>query len=309
MSIRFSLPILLGLIALTSGAPLWAVTKVVSQGEVLLVRDEKGTQYGALRVEIIEPKKDRLVYRWLLPAEKAKSLATPDVRGGTMEVRQIRGRALVAFGPFVLEWHGGAGKKGLFSAHGNLGIQPMYVATSAIREPTRITDMVSGYAYEVATNREAPTPLGLVETLGDLPKARLGLAVEETLLLDENGIEIPSIRISRVDEESNAFSAGIREGQELVAINDREIYSAADFRGMISGIQVGEQVTLSVVENGEPKKIRFEAAARIASPGTRPAREIDPNLSPEERARLEKNQDVFEIMLESVEALRAIGYD
>ncbi len=289
--------------------PVWAVTKVVSQGEILLVRDEKGSQFGALRVETIEPKQDRLVYRWFLPSEKTKSLAGPDVRDGTVEVRQIRGRALVAFGPFVLEWHGGAGKKGLFSAHGNLGIQPMYVAASAIREPTRITDMASGYAYEVATNREVPTPLGLVETLGDLPKARLGIAVEETLLLDENGIEIPSIRISRVDEESNAFTAGTREGQELLAINDREIYSAADFRGLVSSLNVGEQVTLSVTENGEPKKIRFEATARIASPGTRPVREIDPNLSPEERERLEKNQDVFDIMLESVEALRAIGYD
>lgn len=286
-----------------------AVTKVVPSGHMLLMRDAKETQYGAIRMELIEPKKNRITYRWFLPPEKAYDLTSPEVLSGTVEIRQVRGRAVVAFGPFVLEWHGSAEQKGIFSAQGTLGTQPLYVASSGIHDPAKIRDMREGYHYEVATSREVPTPLGLTETFADLPKARLGIAVEEVFVKDQNGIELPALLISRIDEESKAFTSGLRERQELTAFNGVEIYSAADFHERLKEVKPGDTVKLTVIEDGVMKDFSFEADPRVPVMATQPQPTPDPKLSPEERARQVKDQEVLRLMQESVEALRAVHFD
>ncbi len=286
-----------------------AVTKVVASGQMLLMRDAKESQYGAIRLEMVEPKKNRIVYRWYLPPERAYDLSAQNVESGTVEIRQVRGRAVVAFGPFVLEWHGSSEQKGIFSAQGTLGTQPLYIASSGIHQATRIQDMRGGYLYEVATPREAPTPLGLVETFADLPKARLGLGVEEVFIKDDNGIEIPRVLINRIDEQSKAYDAGVREDQELTAFNGTEIYSAADFHESLKEVKPGDTVKLTVIENGETKDFQFEADPRVPVMALQPPPTPDPSLPPEERARQEKNMQVLRLMQESVEALRAVHFD
>jgi hypothetical protein len=294
---------------LLASQPSFAVTKVLSKGQMLLMRDAKEAQYGAVRAVQIEPKKNRMVFRWFLPPENSHNLAEPSVASGTVEVRQVRGRAVVAFGPFVLEWHGSAEGKGIFSANGALGIQPMFVASSAINEPTRLQNIKEGFKYELATTREVPSPLGLTETFADLPQARLGVAVAETFVKDDSGVELPTLRISGVDDESKAYAAGIRESQEVTAFNHEDIFSAADFHDHLKLIKPGDKVTLTILENGESRDIVFDAAQRVGSPSVQPTPTVDPSLPPEERARLEKNQDVLRVMQEAVEALRAVHFD
>lgn len=289
--------------------PSHAVTKVVAAGQMLLMRDDKETQYGAVRMERIEPKQNRIVYRWFLPPEKAYDLTAANVESGTVEIRQVRGRAVVAFGPFVLEWHGSAEQKGIFSANGTLGTQPLYIASSGIHDPSKIRDMREGYHYEVATPRETPTPLGLTEAFADLPKARLGIGVEEVFIKDENGLELPSLQINRIDTQSKAFEAGLREHQELVAFNGVEIFSAADFQERLKEVKPGDKVKLTVMQNGEMKDYQFEADTRVPTLSTQPQPTPDPNLPPEERARQAKDQEVLRLMQESVEALRARYFD
>jgi len=289
--------------------PSHAATKVVSSGQMLLMRDAKEIQYGAVRLERIEPKKNRIVSRWFLPPEKAYDLTALEVESGTVEIRQVRGRAVVAYGPFVLEWHGSTGEKGIFSAQGTLGTQPLYIASSGIHDPSKIRDMREGYHYEIATPREAPTPLGLTETFADLPKARLGLAVEEVFIKEENGLELPALLISRIDAQSKAYESGLRERQELVAFDGVEIFSAADFHERLKEVKPGDKVKLTVMQNGEMKVFQFEADPRVPVLTTQPQPTPDPNLPAEERARQAKDQEVLRLMQESLEALRAVHFD
>lgn len=301
--------ILVTLACLPLPTPSHAVTKVVASGQMLLMRDAKESQYGAVRLEKVEPKKNRITYRWFLPPEKTIDLTAREVESGTVEIRQVRGRAIVAFGPFVLEWHGSAGEMGIFSAQGTLGTQPLYIASSGIHDPSKIRDMRGGYVYEVATPREAPTPLGLTETFADLPKARLGMAVEEVFVKDEHGLELPRLLVSRVDDQSKAYDSGIRERQEVTAFDGVEIYSAADFHERLKDVKPGDQVKITVIENGETKDIQFEAEQRVPTLSLQPQPTPDPSLPPEERARQEKNQEVLRLMQESLEALRAVHFD
>lgn len=286
-----------------------ATTKILSTGQMLMVRDAQASHYGAIRVEKIDPKNNQMVFRWFLLPEQVYDLGDARVRSGTVEVSQVRGKAAVAFGPFVLEWHGSSEQKGIFSANGALGTQPLLVASSGIHDPTRIRDVREGYQYEAATSRESPSPLGLDQTFADLPPARLGLAVAETFVPDENGYEILSLRIVRVDEDSKAYEAGVRENQELVSLNGKEIYSTAEFRDSLKKIKPGDTVTLGVLESGEQKFFRYEADPRVGASSVRALPTPDPNMSPEEKERLQKNQEVLHVMQEAVEALRAIHFD
>jgi hypothetical protein len=287
----------------------FAVTKVVGAGQMLLMRDSKEAQYGAVKVEKIDPRNGRLVYRWFMLPEGVFDLASPQVESGTVVVRQVQSRAVVAFGPFVLEWHGSAQAKGIFSSHGNLGTQPLFIASSGIHEATRIHDVRQSYQYEMATPRESPSPLGLTETFSDLPKARLGLGVEETFVNDPTGAQIPAIRISRVDENSKAFAAGVRENQELVTFDGKEVFSAADFRDLLKGIKPDDTVRLKLLDNGKESEISFQAEQRVPVLSAQPTPVLDPNLPPEERDRIEKNQEVLHVMQEAIEALRAVHFD
>lgn len=289
--------------------PSQANTKILSSGQMMMVRDAQGAQYGAIRVERIDPKQNQMVFRWFLLPSQVYDLGDARVNSGTVEVSQVRGRAVVAFGPFVLEWHGSSEQKGIFSANGTLGTQPLMVASSGIHDPTRIRDVREGYQYEAATTRESPSPLGLDQTFADLPPARLGLAIAETFIPDENGYEILSLRIVRVDEESKAFAAGTRENQELVSLNGKTIFSTQEFREALKKIKPGDPVSLGVLEKGEQKTFRFEADPRVTPSSVKALPTPDPNMSPEERERLQKNQDVLHVMQEAVEALRAVHFD
>jgi len=298
----------LPVICIVSG-PSLAITKVFSQGELSLVRDSKESQYGALKVLAIEAEKATMVYRWFLLPEGVFDLGSPLVHSGTVEVAQVQGRAVVSFGPFVMEWHATGGDKGMLSANGNLGVQPLLMASSAIHDATRIKDVRSGFRYEEMTTREIPDRLGLSESFAKLPKARLGIGVADTFADVGLGVKEKAVQVVRIDENSNAYQAGLRTGHCVLTFNGVDVLSAQDLHNLLQELKPEETVIMTVYTGEDYREITFAAGSRVTRPEARPTPTPDPNLSPEDRARVEGNQEMRRLMDETLEALKAVYYD
>jgi hypothetical protein len=286
-----------------------AVTKVLKEGELLLCTDSDRQTYGAVKILDVRPETRSLVFRWYLLPPNQVNLSMPGISSGTTEVTQVQGRAVIAFGPFVLEWHGSGEEKGILSANGTLGVNPVLVASSGIPDVTRIADARSGFAYEVASPRETPDPLGLQESFSNLPQARIGVGVSQTFADIGMGAEEPVVEISRIDEGSNAFKAGLRKGDLILFFNGVEVLTADDFRKALEGVVPKTPVHVSVMRKQNIEDFTFEAEERISLPAQAPAAPLDPNLSPEQRARAESVEDVRRLMNQSMEALRALHFE
>ena len=298
---------LLCLVGLPSASP--AVTKILGAGEMLLMRDAAGKRYGAVKILKVNPSEGEMVFRWHLLPESVFDLGDARVRGGTVEIRQVQGRAVLAFGPFVLEWHGGTGDKGIISANGSLGVSPLLVASSALKEATRIKDARAGFLYEEATTREVPDRLGLLETFANLPKARVGIGVAQTFSDLGRGVNEPVLQVSRIDENSNAFKAGLRRDHCILSFDGLEVATPQDFHDMLQGVRPGDTVALMVYTGDEVKEFRFEAESRVSPPPPPPTPTPDPNLPPDQRSRLQAGEEVRQMMQQTMEAIRALHFD
>lgn len=292
-----------------SVVPSFAITMIFSEGDMSLFRDSKKRQFGAIKILTIDPDADSLVYRWYLLPTDVYDLSAPVVRTGTVEVSQVLGRAVVSFGPFVMEWHATGGDKGMLSANGNLGVQPLMVASSALKFATQIKDVRSGFRYEEATPREAPDPLGLKERFAKMPKARLGIGVAETFADIGLGVKERAIQITRIDDRSNAFEAGLRKGNCILAFDGEPVASLEDFQNHLRFVSPEDTVLLTVFTGDDTVNVAFSAGSRVTKPEVRPTPAVDPDTPLEERQRREANQEVRELMDQTLEALKAVYYD
>lgn len=81
------------------------------------------------------------------------------------------------------------------------------------------------------------------------PRGRgyLGITMSET----PDGI----VRVSRIRPESPAMEAGMRSGDEILAVNGQEIFASQDVTRLISSHNPGDAVTLMVDRNGRDRDI------------------------------------------------------
>jgi len=66
--------------------------------------------------------------------------------------------------------------------------------------------------------------------------------------------------VTQVLKDSAAARAGIRAGDVVTAINGRSVKSAAEFRNAIGLLRVGDKVELSLLRDGESRKLTAEVA-------------------------------------------------
>ena len=306
---RLLVPALIGS-CLQFSAPTQAKIQLLDEGDVLMVSDEAGSQFGALRVEEVNSVRRSLIYSWYLPPEGVVAFTSPDLRSGTMEIRQVRGKGIAAFGPFVLEWHGGDGKKAVFGAQGELGVNPIRIATSGIKEPTTIQDARSGYLYEIASVQSSSDPLGIQDALSDLPKARVGFTVANTLVDFGDGNQEPAVAVIRIDQDSDAFKQGVRQGQAILAFNGVDVLNTQDFHEQLKVYNPQETATVTVWKDGVYQDIIFSTEARIQKHEVSEASgEAKKELTAEEKAELQNKKEVRNLIEQSLEALRAVHYD
>ncbi|MCB9768136.1 MAG: PDZ domain-containing protein [Candidatus Omnitrophica bacterium] len=292
------------------GYPANSAIQVLEEGDVLMVSDESGSQYGALKIEEVNSERRSLVYRWYLPPAGVVAFNTPDLRSGTMEIQQVRGRGIVAFGPFVLEWHGTEGKRAVIGANGELGVNPIRIATSGIKDPPIIQDARSGYQYEFASIKESNDPLGIQDTLSNLPKARVGFTVADTIVDFGDGSEEPAVKIIRIDQESDAFKQGVRKGQVILAFNGVDVMSSKDFHDQLKIYDPKDTATITVWRDGSYQDLTFSTEARLQKPAISEADgQQKQDLTPEEKVDQENKKEVRNLIEQSLEALRAVHYD
>lgn len=290
--------------------PAFAALRLLEEGDVMMVADQGENQFGALKVEKIDTPRRTLVFRWFLPPEGVVSFTGPEVASGTMEIRQVRGVGIAAFGPFVLEWHGSDGAKAVFSANGLLGLNPLKTARSGIKEPTAIQDARAGYLYELASTKESDDPLGIRDTLADLPKARVGFTVVETGYDFGDGVVEPAVAVVRVDQDSDAFKQGVRRGQIILAFNGVDLHSVRDFQNQIKMYNPEETASVTVLEGESFRDIVFSTESRIAaSPKSATEEEVQRDLTPEEEADLANRKEVRNLIEQSLNALKAVHFD
>lgn len=115
----------------------------------------------------------------------------------------------------------------------------------------------SGLLHHTDTTICAETLKRTVETIvehGRIPRGFLGVGVQPVRIaasqVDAAGSEI-GLMIMSVEEDSPAESAGIRQGDILVMLDEHIIASVGDLRLALSAIDVDGSVTLRVIRSNE----------------------------------------------------------
>ncbi len=115
-----------------------------------------------------------------------------------------------------------------------------------------------GIGFAVPSNMARAVVEQLAEH-GEVRRGRLGVVVQDLTpeLAQALNLDIPrGAVITRVEPESPAEKAGIAAGDVVVAADSMDILDSADLRNLIGLVRAGEEVTLTVVRDGSPRKVK-----------------------------------------------------
>jgi len=87
-------------------------------------------------------------------------------------------------------------------------------------------------------------------------RPKLGLSIQDT----EDG---KGVKVLTVDEESNAAKAGIKEGDVITAINDKEVNTADEISRAVRDNRDKNTVSFNVQRNGKVKTIDVHIPRKI----------------------------------------------
>lgn len=129
---------------------------------------------------------------------------------------------------------------------------------SAIASPT---GYYSGYSYAIPVNIVKKVVDDLIK-FGTVQRAYLGIRfLDASNLSEEEKIKnaVPSnaegIYITDVPNDGGAYAAGIKKGDIIKKINDKEITSGAEIQGQISRYKPGDKLTLTYLRNGKENTV------------------------------------------------------
>lgn len=115
------------------------------------------------------------------------------------------------------------------------------------------TGSYAGYSFAVPVNI-AKKVLDDLLKYGEVKRAILGVRIQDVTaeLAQENGIkEIKGVFIPEIIEDGAADKGGIKAGDVIMKINDREVNKASELQEQISKFHPGDKVTLTVNRKGE----------------------------------------------------------
>lgn len=129
---------------------------------------------------------------------------------------------------------------------------------SAIASPT---GYYSGYSYAIPVNIVKKVVDDLIK-FGSVQRGFLGVSFINASDLSEDDKKkagVPSgaegIYVSDVPTDGGAYEAGIRKGDILKKINDREITSGAEMQGLISRYKPGDKLPVTYSRNGKENTV------------------------------------------------------
>ena len=103
---------------------------------------------------------------------------------------------------------------------------------------------VSGIGFAIPSNIVKTISKALIEH-GKFERGYFGASFAKT--------KDDKIIIDSIDQKSNAFKAGLREGDAILKVNGNQIYTPRDIIFMIGVKQPGEKITVEFLHNGEIK--------------------------------------------------------
>ena len=129
---------------------------------------------------------------------------------------------------------------------------------SAIASPT---GYYSGYSYAIPVNIVKKVVDDLIK-FGTVQRGFLGVSFLNASDLNEDekkrqGIPASAegIYVSDVTTDGGAYAAGIRKGDILKKINDKEIYNGAEMQGVISGYKPGDKLPVTYIRNSKENTV------------------------------------------------------
>jgi serine protease DegQ len=121
-----------------------------------------------------------------------------------------------------------------------------------------------GIGFSVPVNM-ASAVMSQLRQYGEVRRGRLGIAIQDLTPDLAEALNLETSRgavVTQVEPDSAAEKAGLKAGDVVVALENREIRSSADLRNRVGLIRVGERITITVLRDGERKTLR----ARIDTP-------------------------------------------
>ena len=129
---------------------------------------------------------------------------------------------------------------------------------SAIASPT---GYYSGYSYAIPVNIVKKVVDDLIK-FGSVQRGFLGVSFINASDLTEDDkkkagvpLNAEGIYVSEVPTEGAAYAAGIRKGDFLKKINNKDISSGAEIQGLISSYKPGDKLPVTYVRNGKENTV------------------------------------------------------
>ncbi len=157
-----------------------------------------------------------------------------------------------------------------------------------------------GIGFAIPVNMARDIMEQLIEH-GEVRRGRLGVYVQDLTpeLAQAFGIKHQEgAVVTQVAEDSPADRAGLEPGDVIVAVNDKPVRDAADLRNRIGLLRLGQRVRLTVIRNGEKRRLVavISAPKKVALEGER----ISPLLSGALFAQVEDDNRPPGVVVEKV---------
>lgn len=108
---------------------------------------------------------------------------------------------------------------------------------------------------------------------GEVRRGRLGIVIQDVTPDLADALDLDTAEgavVTQVEPDSAAEEAGLKAGDVVIAVNDEPVAGSAALRNRIGLMQVGEEVGITVLRDGERRTIKAEigkAQARSLSAG------------------------------------------
>jgi Do/DeqQ family serine protease len=135
---------------------------------------------------------------------------------------------------------------------------------TAILTPTGVN---VGVGFAVPSSIAQAIMDQLVRT-GEVRRGRLGVIVQDVTPDVAEALGFAQARgalVTGVERGSSAERAGIRAGDVIIRVNDRDIEGAGDLRSRIGLLPVGERVVVDLIRDGRPLSVRAAVSDQAAS--------------------------------------------
>ncbi len=120
-----------------------------------------------------------------------------------------------------------------------------------------------GIGFAIPANMVAAIMAQLIKH-GEVQRGRLGIRVQALNAELAKAFEVSFVEgvvVVEVDKGSAAANAGVRPGDIIVKVDDRDIKRVVDFYGQSALLMVGDTVHLTVLRDGRQKRVTFDLAA------------------------------------------------